>query len=365
MPNEHRDVQLLGPAAVGTLSLRNRIVMAPMTRNRAVEANTPNALMADYYSQRAGAGLIITEGTTPSPNGAGYPRIPGLWSEGQVTAWRNVTTAVHGKGGLIVAQLMHTGRVGHPLNLPKGAEVLAPSAVAAEGEMYTDAEGPKPHPVPRAMTEADIRRAHDEYVQAAKNAIAAGFDGVELHGANGYLLEQFLSPQTNQRDDGYGGSIEKRRRFVVEVARSVAGAIGGGRVGIRLSPYGVNAGMKPYPEVEETYRALVRELEPTGIEYIHIVDHSAMGAPPVPESLKQALREAWPRTVVLCGGFDREKAEAALSEGRADLVAFGRPFISNPDFVHRIEKGLPLASPDFATFYTPGPKGYSDYPTAS
>jgi len=353
---------LFSPTSVGSIPLKNRIVMAPMTRSRAVEANTPNELIAEYYAQRAGAGLIITEGTSPSPNGVGYARIPGLWSDGQVAAWKKVTDGVHARGGRIVVQLMHTGRVAHPLNLPAGAEVVAPSALACEGEMYTDAEGMQPHPVPRAMTTAEVEKNRDEYVHAARNAMAAGFDGVELHGANGYLLEQFLSPVTNHRLDAYGGSVEKRLRFVVEVAGAVAAAIGGDRVGIRLSPYGVNGGMKPYPEIDETYLKLVAALAPTGIQYIHVVDHSALGAPEVPVALKDALRRAWPRTYVVSGGFDRQTAEAALRDGKGDLVAFGRPFISNPDLVTRLEKQLPLAPPDFKTFYTPGPKGYTDYP---
>jgi N-ethylmaleimide reductase len=272
---------------------------------------------------------------------------------------------VHVKGGRIFAQLMHTGRVGHLLNLPSGAEVVAPSAVALEGTMYTDAQGMQPHPVPRAMSEADVRKAIDEFVLASHNAIAAGFDGVELHGANGYLIEQFLSPHTNQRTDGWGGSVEKRLGFVLKVAQAVTAAIGGARVGIRLSPYGVNAGMKPYPEIDETYTTLVPRLAATGIQYVHVVDHSAMGAPAVPETLKRALRQAWPRTFILAGGFDRGSAEAALSDGRCDLVAFGRQFLANPDLVTRLERGLPLNAPDFATFYTPGPKGYTDYPVAT
>ncbi len=359
------ETSLFAPTTLGPLPLRNRIVMAPMTRSRAIDGNTPNDLMAQYYGQRAGAGLIVTEGTSPSPNGTGYPRIPGIWSQAQVAGWRTVTGAVHARGGRIFVQLMHTGRVGHPLNLPAGAELLAPSAVAAEGEMYTDAKGLQPHPVPRAMTDAEVRAAIDEYVRASRNAIAAGFDGVELHGANGYLIEQFLSPQTNRRGDDWGGSVEKRQRFALEVATAVALAIGGERVGIRLSPYGVNAGMKPYPEIEETYTALVPKLASTGLVYVHVVDHSAMGAPTVPEELKLALRRAWSRTFILSGGFDRATAEAALKEGRGDLIAFGRPFLANPDLVTRLERRLPLNAPDVATFYTPGAKGYTDYPTAS
>jgi N-ethylmaleimide reductase len=359
------DTALFSPAALGPLTLRNHLVMAPMTRSRAVEANTPNALMAEYYAQRAGAGLIVTEGTSPSPNGTGYPRIPGLWSTAQVAGWRLVTDAVHARGGRIFVQLMHTGRVGHPLNLPAGAELLAPSAVAAPGEMYTDAKGMQPHPVPREMSDAEVRAAMAEYVAASKNAVAAGFDGVELHAANGYLMEQFLSPDTNRRIDAWGGSIEKRLTFVVETARQAAAAIGGEKVGIRLSPYGVNAGMVAYPEIDETYRKLVPALAATGIQYVHVVDHSAMGAPPVPAALKSELRKLWPRTFILAGGFDRAGAEAALREGRADLVAFGRPFLANPDLVTRLEKDLPLNAPDFGTFYTPGPKGYTDYPAAA
>jgi N-ethylmaleimide reductase len=353
---------LFAPTTLGSLPLSNRIVMAPMTRSRA-PGNVPNALMAEYYAQRATAGLIVTEGTSPSPNGLGYIHIPGLYSQAQIEGWKGVTSAVHAKGGRIFVQFMHTGRVGHPLNLPQGAEIIAPSAVAAPGEMVT-AEGKKPHPVPRAMTEADIGSSREEFVHAAKSAIAAGFDGVELHGANGYLLEQFVSPASNQRTDAYGGSIEKRCRFVLEVAKAVGDAIGSPRVGIRLSPYGVNGGMTPYPEIDETYVYLTEKLAAVGLQYIHVVDHSAMGAPPVPATLKAAMRKAWPRTLILCGGFDREKAEAAIAEGRADLVAFGRPMLANPDLVKRMDKGLPLNAPDFSTLYTPGAKGYTDYPYA-
>lgn len=356
-------VSLFSPAPLGLLTIANRLVMAPMTRSRA-PGNLPNELMAVYYGQRAAAGLIVTEGTSPSPNGLGYVHIPGLFSPAQIEGWKKVTSAVHAKGGHIFAQLMHTGRVGHPANLPPGAEVIAPSAVAAPGEMFTP-KGKLPHPVPRAMTETDIAKTREEFVQAAKNAVAAGFDGVELHGANGYLLEQFISPVTNQRTDAYGGSVGKRARFVLEVTRSVADAIGGAKVGVRLSPYGVNAGMTAYPEIDATYLELARELAGTGAQYIHLVDHSAMGAPPVPATLRAALREAWPRTLIVCGGFDRAKAEAALDAGQADLIAFGRPFLANPDLVARLARGLPLNPPDMKTFYTPGEKGYTDYPTAT
>lgn len=352
---------LFEPITVGAMNLANRTVMAPMTRSRA-EGNVPNDLMVEYYVQRASAGLIVTEGTSPSPNGLGYPRIPGIFSSDQVQGWKKVTSAVRAAGGHIFVQLMHTGRVGHPLNLPAGAEVVAPSPIAAPDTMYTDQQGMQPHPTPREMGAKDLDQAREEFVQAARNAVEAGFDGVELHAANGYLLEQFLSPHTNQRSDEYGGSIENRVRFVLEVVKAVTDAIGGDRVGIRLSPYGVNAGMKPYDETEETHRLLVDKLGPVGLVYVHLVDHSAMGAPAVPESLKSALRESWPRTFIASGGFDRASAEAVLREGRADLVAFGRPFLANPDLVARLKDGHELNAPDFATFYSPGPKGYTDYP---
>ena len=356
---------LFEPTTLGPIPLRNRLVMAPMTRSRAVDASTANDLMAEYYGQRASAGLIITEGTSPSPNGTGYPRIPGVWAPRHVEGWKRVTAAVHAKGSRIVLQIMHTGRVGHPLNLPEGGRVMAPSAVAAEGEMYTDAKGLQPHPVPQEMTDSEVRASIVEFVVAARNAISAGFDGVELHGANGYLIDQFLSPQTNLRSDTWGGSVEKRLSFALAVARAVVEAIGGERVGIRLSPFGVNAGMKPYPETEETFAALVKGLVATGIAYVHLVDHSAMGAPEVPDELKRELRRLWPRTFIMAGGFDRVSAEAALGEGHADLISFGRPFLANPDLPERLLKGLPLNAPDFSTFYTPGPKGYTDYPSAT
>jgi N-ethylmaleimide reductase len=212
------------------------------------------------------------------------------------------------------------------------------------------------------MSEAEVWAAVDEYKLAAQNAMAAGFDGVELHGANGYLLEQFLSPHSNQREDSWGGTVDKRIGFVVEVAKQVTAAIGGERVGIRLSPYGTNAGMKAYPEIDETYQALAARLAPYGLQYIHIVDHSSLGAPMVPDRLKKALRRAWPRTLILAGGLDRSLAEAAFRDGKGDLFAFARAFLANPDLVLRLEGNLPLNPPDPSTFYTPGPKGYTDYP---
>jgi N-ethylmaleimide reductase len=332
-----------------------------MTRNRAI-GNVPNELMAQYYAQRGSAGLIITEGVSPSPNGLGYPRIPGIFSAAQVAGWQLVTDAVRPLGARMFMQFMHCGRIAHTLNLPAGARVLAPSAIAASGEIYTDAQGMKPHSTPEAMTEADIKATIAEFAQAAKNAVAAGFDGVELHGANGYLLEQFIRPNSNQRTDRYGGSIENRARFVLEVAAAVAGAIGKDRVGIRLSPFGVFNDMPPYPAMEDDYAYLAGQLEATGLAYIHVVDHSAMGAPPVPDSMKATLRSVFKRTLILSGGYDAERAESDLAAGKCDLIAVGRPFLANPDLVTRWASGAAVNAPDFATFYTPGPKGYTDYP---
>ena len=353
---------LFDSVQVRALTLRNRTVMAPMTRSRAVEANTPNALMAEYYAQRASAGLLITEGTSPSANGLGYARIPGLFNAAQVAGWKLVTDAVHAQGGKIVIQFMHTGRVTHVANLPAGAEVVGPVNGACPGEMYVDALGMQPHTPARAMTEADIAHAVAEYAEAARLAIEAGFDGVELHAANGYLIEQFLNANVNTRTDGYGGSTAGRNRFALEVARATVAAIGAERVGIRLSPYGVFNGTGAFADVDAQYLALVQELSTLGLMYLHVLDHSAMGAPAVPAALKAALRAAFQGPYILAGGFDTASAEQALVDGQADLIAFGRPFISNPDLVARMQAGAPLTAPDFGSFYTPGAQGYTDYP---
>lgn len=353
---------LFQPLTTTSLQLSNRAVMAPMTRSRAVEANTPNALMAEYYGQRATAGLIITEGTSPSPNGLGYPRIPGLFNAQQVSGWKMVTDAVHAKGGKIFVQLMHTGRVSQVSNLPAGAQVLGPTADVCPGEMYTDAQGMQPHSTPRAMTSTDIAHAVQEYAKSAQLAIEAGFDGVELHAANGYLIEQFLNANVNQRTDAYGGSIAGRNRFALEVARATAAAIGAHRVGVRLSPYGVFNSTGAFPDVDAQYLALTQEFSQLGLLYVHLLDHSAMGAPPVPAELKSQLRAAFKGWFVLAGGFDRASAESALEAGQADLIAFARPFLASPDLVERMRAGVALNAMDMATFYTPGPKGYTDYP---
>ena len=351
---------LFTPFTLGRLQLPNRIVMSPMTRSRAL-GNVPNAMMATYYSQRAAAGLILTEGTSPSPNGLGYARIPGLYSPEQIAGWRLVSDAVHGAGGRIFVQLMHTGRVGHPHNLPAGARLLGASALAAAGTMYTDAAGPQPHPAPEVMTEADLRHVVGEFAHAAKSAIAAGLDGIELHGANGYLLEQFLNTATNQRDDGYGGSIAGRARLVLEVARAAVDAIGGDRVGIRLSPYGVFGGMTPDAATDELFAHLASELSKLGLVHLHVVDHSAMGGPPVSPTLKATMRASFKQAYILSGGYDRARADADLAAGKGDLVAFGRPFLANPGLVGKLQRGAELRAPDPATFYTPGEQGYVDW----
>jgi N-ethylmaleimide reductase len=353
---------LFSKATLGPLELQNRLVMAPMTRTRAI-GNVPNELMAQYYAQRGSAGLIVTEGTSPSPNGLGYARIPGAYSEAQVAGWKLITAAVRPLGAKMFMQLMHCGRIAHPHNLPAGARVLGPSAVAAAGDMYTDAEGMKPNAMPQAMTEADIKSTIAEFAQAAKNAVAAGFDGIELHGANGYLLEQFIRPNSNQRTDAYGGSIENRARFVLEVADAAVKAIGKDKVGIRLSPFGVFNDMPGYAAMEADYAYLAHALDARGLVYIHLVDHSPMGAPPVPDSIKAMFRSVFKKgALILSGGYDAARAEADLAAGRCDLVAAGRPFLANPDLVARWTAGAAVNAPDFSTFYTPGPKGYTDYP---
>ncbi len=353
--------KLFQPAQLGELNLSNRVVMAPLTRSRAI-GNTPNALMATYYGQRSSAGLLIAEGTSPSPNGLGYARIPGIYSEAQIAGWKLVTDAVHRNGGKIFLQLMHTGRVSHAQNLPPGAEVIAPSAVRAAGEMYTDVDGMQPFPVPRAMTTADIQQAIGEYAAAASNAIAAGFDGIELHAANGYLIEQFIAANTNLRTDAYGGNIENRIRFAVEVAEAAVAAIGKDRVGMRLSPYGNFNDIQASADTDALYEALATKLNALGLVYVHLLDHSSMGAPEVKPSVIAKIHAAFKGKVIVCGGYTAERAKQALESGEADFVAFGRPLLANPDLVERLRSGAALNAPDMDTFYTPGEKGYTDYP---
>jgi N-ethylmaleimide reductase len=350
---------LFQPLDAGPLSLRSRIAMAPMTRSRA-PGNVPNALMREYYAQRAGAGLQITEGVAPAPEGLGYARIPGLFNVAQARAWGDIAHAVHERGGKLVVQLMHTGRIGHALNLPAGAQgLLAPSAIAAAGQMWTDQEGMQAHPVPKAMEAEDFAQVKAAFVRAAEFAVAAGVDGVELHAANGYLLAQFLNPKSNARSDEYGGSGENRRRFVLEVVDAVAAAIGHERVAIRLSPFNAFNDLESGFDGEEAeLLELVRELSSRRLGYLHLI--ATPGA--VPASTVDAVRAAYHGVLMLAGDFDRERAEAALAAGRADLIAFGRPFIANPDLPRRLRERLPLAAFDPGTLYTPGAPGYADYP---
>ncbi|MDX8399958.1 MAG: alkene reductase [Gallionellaceae bacterium] len=351
---------LFTPITLGKLQLNNRVAMAPLTRCRAI-GNVPNELMEKYYTQRASAGLLISEGVAPSANGMGYARQPGLFTPEQIEGWKRVTAGVHAAGGKIFSQLMHDGRVSHPANMLAGAKVVAPSAIAAPGQMWTDNDGLQDYPIPSVMTEDDIQQAITEFATAAKNAITAGFDGVELHGANGYLIEQFLNTASNQRTDRWGGSVENRIRFAVEIAKATVAAIGAEHIGMRISPYGVFNGSVADADTDAMYERLIAELNLLGIIYIHVVDHSAMGAPEVSPTLKASIRATFKGKYILSGGYDAARANADLDANHGDLVAFGRPFISNPDLVHKMQNGTELTAPDFDTFYTPGEKGYTDY----
>jgi N-ethylmaleimide reductase len=353
---------LFTPYTLGTIVLKNRIVMAPMTRNRCLQ-NIPGELVADYYAQRAEAGLIITEGTSPSINGLGYPRIPGLYTQEHVDAWKKITRKVHQADGKIFVQLMHTGRASHIDNMPTGSQIIAPSAIAVSGQIYTDTKGLRPYSLPLEMNEIQINKTITEYTKSAVLAMEAGFDGVEIHGANGYLIDQFLNTQSNKRTDKWGGSIENRMRFAVSIAKNITTKIGANKVGMRLSPYGAFNDMEIDKHIEDTFENLSKELNKLDLLYLHIVDHSSMGTPEVKPSIKIKIRNSFKNTLILSGGYDGQKAEIDLSEKKADLVSFGRPFISNPNLVTKIRNGIPLKNPDISTFYTPGEKGYTDYAT--
>ena len=344
--------------------LKNRVVLAPLTRSRATQDHNPTPIMAKYYAQRAEAGLLISEGTSPSLNGVGYPRIPGIYNEKQIEGWKSVTEAVHAKGSKIFMQLMHTGRVSHPDNMPEGAKVLAPSAIApSTTKMYVDGKGELDIPTPTEMSEADVNDVIQEYVSAAENALKAGFDGVEIHGANGYLLEQFINSGSNIRNDKFGGTIENRCRIVLEIATKTIKAIGAEKVGIRLSPNGAMNDIEPFDEQEDTFKYLANELNKLNLQYVHLVNHESLGAPALPEIIRNYYRENFGGNLILSGGYDNNSTEEALVNNLGDLVGFGRPFISNPDLITRWKKGAELAEPNFNTFYTPGPEGYIDYPT--
>lgn len=308
--------------------------MAPMTRSRAI-GNVPNELMAAYYARRSGAGLIITEGTSPSPEGLGYPRIPGIFSEQQVREWKKVTEAVHGNRSKIFVQLMHTGRIAHQANLPEGLQPVGPSDIKAAGEIFTDSLGTQQHSVPAALKQEGIAQVVADFINSSKNAVLAGFDGVELHAASGFLLEQFLNPNVNNRTDQYGGTLINRCRLIVEIVQGIAQAIGPDKIGIRFSPFSQLNDMQPYnkDEVHHTYIYLASEMDRCGIAYIHLSTN-----PEIPQKTYNALRAVFCNTIIFCNGLTPESAEEMLQDGAADLVAFGRGFLANPDFAGRIEK---------------------------
>jgi N-ethylmaleimide reductase len=353
---------LFDPVVLGPYTLANRIVMAPLTRSRADDEGVPGELQATYYAQRASAGLIISEATNISPQGKGYIRTPGIWSKEQVEGWKLTTKAVHDKGGRIYLQLWHVGRVSHPDLQPGGSLPVAPSAVRAENQQAYTYEGFKPLVTPRALETAEISGIVADYAHAAKRAKEAGFDGVEIHAANGYLLQQFLSDKTNKRTDQYGGSIENRTRIVVEVVDAVVKVWGGDRVGIRLAPLTKFADIGD-SNPEPVYMSLVEQLNPFKLSYIHVVEGDTGGdRKPSGAFDLQKLRRAFNGLYMANNNYTLELAVEARAENLADLICFGRPFISNPDLVERLREGAPLAAPDPNTFYAGDAKGYTDYP---
>jgi 2,4-dienoyl-CoA reductase-like NADH-dependent reductase (Old Yellow Enzyme family) len=352
---------LFDPITVGPLTLRNRIFMAPLTRARSTRDAVPTPMMAEYYAARAEAGLIVSEATTITPQGYGFPFSPGIWSTEQIAAWYSVTAAVHAAGGRIVCQLWHHGRLAHP-DLHGGTPALAPSAIASPSIARTY-EGKKDHVVPKAMTRQEILETIQAYATGARNAIAAGFDGVEVHGANAYLIDQFLHDSSNQRDDEYGGSIANRIRFLADVVDAVGTAVGLDRTGVRLSPNAVMPGISD-SDPQALFTAAARMLGAKGIAYLHLREarpDGTFGRSDVP-LVSPAIRRAFSGPLVLNGDYHPDTAAAAVAEGRCDAIAFGRLFISNPDLVARLRSGAPLSDWDVATFYTQGPEGYIDYP---
>ena len=354
---------LFQPVKVGSCVLTNRIVMAPLTRSRAAPDGIPRPLMVEYYEQRSSAGLIIAEGTNISPQGRGYAFTPGIYSEPQVEAWRNITGAVHRRGGHIFVQLWHVGRVSHPSLQPSGALPVAPSAIRPQGTTaYTEA-GFQPCVTPRALETDEIPGIIEDYCRAAKHALAAGFDGVEIHAANGYLIEQFLRDSTNKRNDAYGGSREKRARFLLEVTEAVARVCGAGRVGVRLSPVSPANDIGPDSDPEAVYSYVVEHLNPFGLAYIHVIEGATQGPREVPNGFDlQILRRAFKGLYIGNNGYDLTLALHARQRNLADLIAFGRLYIANPDLVERLRIGAPLNTPDRTTFFGGGAQGYTDYP---
>ncbi|MBU9356114.1 alkene reductase [Burkholderia multivorans] len=349
---------------LGSFELKNRMVMAPMTRSRAVEANLVHPLAPVYYAQRAAAGLMISEATQVSHQGAGYVRTPGIHSPEQVAAWRRVTDAVHAAGGIIFAQLWHVGRVSHP-EFHRGALPVAPSALSADAEVFIST-GLAPTPVPRALDSEEIVDVVGQFRRAAQNANEAGFDGVEIHGSSGYLLNQFLRDGSNVRTDQYGGSIANRARFPLEVAAAVVDVLGGERVGYRIGPNMTLHAMSDSTPVQ-TFSYLAAELDRLGIAYLHVTEGVAGPDAPPPgiERVAPYLRKAFSRSLILNGGFDADSGDAAITRGEADLIAYGVPFLANPDLPERYRLRAPLNMPDYASFYEPGEDdaiGYIDYP---
>ncbi len=353
---------LFDPVRLGAIVAPNRVFMAPLTRCRAGEGHVPGPLNAEYYRQRASAGLIVSEATSVSPRGFGYPNTPGIFTPAQAAGWRLVTDAVHAAGGRIALQLWHVGRISHPSFQPHGETPVAPTAVAPRGKVFTGTEMAD-YVTPRALEPGEIPGVIAEYVHGARLAKEAGFDGVEIHNANGYLLDQFLRDGTNHRTDAYGGSVQNRARLTLEVTEAVAGVWGADRVGIRLSPGGVFNDMRDSNPLE-TFGHVLRELDRMHLAYAHVtrvtaqdIAHgAASGVGP------KELRPYYRGNLVSAGGFDRPQAEQALAEGWADAIAFGVPFLANPDLPERLRRNAPLNTPDEGTFYASGPKGYTDYP---
>lgn len=365
IPQEHpsaAETDLFSPVTLGAYLLANRIVMAPLTRSRANGDGTATPLMAEYYAQRASAGLIISEGTNISPQGRGYASTPGIYTEAQVRAWQAVTEAVHVKGSRIFLQLWHVGRISHPSLQPNGALPIAPSAIRADVQAYT-ASGYEPCLTPHALEEAEIPAIVAQYALAARNALAAGFDGVEVHAANGYLIEQFLRDTVNHRADAYGGSREKRARFLLDVVEAVATVCGGRHVGIRLSPLSPVNDLALDSDPQSTYGYVIERLNHFDLAYLHVIEGVTQGPREVPLGFDlQILRREFKGAYIANNGYDLPLALEARHTNRANLIAFGRPYIANPDLVERLRAGAPLNAPDGATFFGGGAHGYTDYP---